>query len=112
MQNVEEFMAGLRTGYRDSVRERLATMTALLAAARAQPEDLASLRELRRHVHNLAGSGGTYGFTALSAAAQVGELRLEALLGAGTPFTDADFSGLDQLLVELALLAETDIATV
>lgn len=101
MQDVEEFLAGLRAGYKASVRARLATMAALLMALRGRPTDTASLRELRRHVHNLAGSGGTYGFTALTAAAQAGEIRLEALLGAGTPLGAAHFVELTALLAQL-----------
>lgn len=101
MQDVEEFMTGWRAGYKTSVRERLATMAALLAALRAQPAEIASLQEIRRHVHNLAGSGGTYGFTVLTAAAQAGELRVEALLAGGTKPTAADFAALTSLLAEL-----------
>ena len=102
MDDVEHFLSGLRAGYRESVRERLAAMTALLAAARARPDDIAPLRELRRLVHNLAGSGGTYGFTVLTAAAQDGEHHLEALLAAGRPPTDAEFAELEALPERLA----------
>ena len=102
-------MAGLRAGYKASVRERLATMAALLAALRAQPADIASLQELRRHVHNLAGSGGTYGFTVLTAAAQAGELRLEALLAGGAPWREPHFAELGALLKQLDAALEARV---
>lgn len=102
-------MSGLRAGYKASVRERLATMAALLAALRAQSADIASLQELRRHVHNLAGSGGTYGFTVLTAAAQAGELRLEALLAGGAPLSQMHFAELAALLAQLDAALEARV---
>ena len=101
-----EFLAGLRADYMVSVRERLAVMRALLAEARARPDAPAALHELRRLVHNLAGSGGTYGFTALSALAVEGEARLEALLAAASPPAATQFAQIETLLSGLAVALE------
>ena len=106
MQDVETFLASLRAGYRVSVREKLETAGALLAAAQSRPQDPAPLRELRRHVHNLAGSGGTYGFTALTAVAQAGEIRLQALLAGGELLSEAEFAELRALLQQLQAALE------
>lgn len=66
-----EVMRGLRRDYLAGAPERVAELRALLGAL--EQGDVAALDALRRAFHKLAGSGGSYGFQAVSTAGRAGE---------------------------------------
>ncbi len=69
-----------------------------LACVPAPPE---ALRTAYRHFHSLAGSGGTYGFDALSRLARLGESLLKSAFEGSRPLLESDFRYLRELLAEL-----------
>lgn len=75
---LEEKLQALRIEYRHSLPERMKNIRR--AAANLQPDDATQLRELRRHAHNLAGSGTTFNYPDISAAASKLEELLDQLM--------------------------------
>jgi chemotaxis protein histidine kinase CheA len=69
----------LRQEYLEGARRRMDELRQLVEAALTDPSAVARIRML---AHNLRGSGGFYGFTAISeAAAELEELALSILEG-------------------------------
>jgi diguanylate cyclase (GGDEF)-like protein len=68
-----EALRELRGEYLREARERARTIRELIDAIEARPSEAASLRELNRLFHGLAGSGTTYGFPELTALGIEGE---------------------------------------
>lgn len=64
--------------------------------------DLAALVGLRRAFHRLAGSGGSYGFPAVSSKSRDGERVIQRLESAGIPVNPGDISALDQCVEDVA----------
>jgi HPt (histidine-containing phosphotransfer) domain-containing protein len=64
-------MTDLQSLYRQAMPGRIAELSDALAAVRAGED--AAMERVRRLAHALRGSGGTYGFPAVSAAAQAVE---------------------------------------
>jgi len=84
---------------------RFEKMHAALAECRAGAADpKASLAELHRLLHSLAGAAGTFGFAGLGQRARQIETRVAALLASGR-HADAD---LEQLAQALTTLQKTD----
>lgn len=82
---LEQKLVELRGAFAGSLRGRLAEIDALwndVVRAKNMPD---SLQALQQCVHNLAGSGATFGFSALSESASAVELALESLGEKGNP---------------------------
>ncbi|MFN7086277.1 MAG: diguanylate cyclase [Burkholderiales bacterium] len=97
---------------REKFRKQLpARITAVDDAARgfAHGEwDPAAARELRRLLHSLAGSAGTFGFSAVGEAARKAEARLESLLEIPATPATGQLGEMTQLLHELRQTAATE----
>ncbi|BAD41382.1 conserved hypothetical protein [Symbiobacterium thermophilum IAM 14863] len=96
--------AALREEYLQGARERAGRLREAVAALReGGPVDL---RQLRQEVHKLRGSGGFYGFRALSAAAAAAEDALLMVL-------DGEQERDDHALADLVarVVAEIEAAT-
>jgi len=99
MNGSEEFEA-LRREYIQSARQKCRDLEEAAASLRrGDPVDLKALRQL---VHKLRGSGGFYGFQALSAAAGKAEDQLILVLDGECPRDDQALAGLvEQVAAEL-----------
>lgn len=99
MNRSEEFEA-LRREYIQSAREKCRDLEEAAASLRrGEPVDLQALRQL---VHKLRGSGGFYGFQALSCAAGTAEDQLILILDGESPRDDQAVAGLvEQVAAEL-----------
>ena len=69
---LERQLAALRQGYAERLPERAAAIAAT-AAELVRSWDPALALELQRQLHNLAGSGASYGFPDISLAARAAE---------------------------------------
>lgn len=87
-----EALKGLRREYLAEAPARVAEIRALLVTALAG--DRAALDLLRRALHKLAGSGGSYGFAEVSAASRGGEQVARRLLDSGAALAAADGAAL------------------
>jgi len=75
-------LAALRASYAERLPARVAAL-ATTAADLAGRWDATEALELQRHLHNLAGSGASYGFPEISRAARAAEETCAAALAAG-----------------------------
>ena len=96
--DLERQLVELRRGYAERLPARAETLAAA-AADLSQRWDPAAATELKRQLHNLAGSGASYGFPDISHAARVAEDACAAALDAGAS------PALASLLDALAALA-------
>lgn len=71
-------------------RERLSAIENLLDQMQYRPGDSNLLREIRKHFHWLAGSGGTYGFDEITQWGTYGEELCEYLLKLQVPVKEED----------------------
>jgi len=81
-------------------REYLADSVHRVAELRALQADVAAdqqtaLGKLRQAFHRLAGSGGSYGFPAVSTRSREAEGLAQRLESAGTPLASSDLSAID-----------------
>jgi diguanylate cyclase (GGDEF)-like protein len=106
-QTVAEQLAKLRNDYLARLPAELAALTALAIGLGEGESDRASLDELHHRLHKLAGSGGTFGFTALSSAARTLEQRVKAYLS--NPLEVLDSPSRLAFLADVAALGETVI---
>lgn len=60
----------MQSQYLSRADEKLAELSVALNAFVGRPDDVIFQRRLRRLLHNLIGSGGTFGFTQVSKAAR------------------------------------------
>ena len=104
-QTVAEQLAKLRHDYLARLPAELAALTALAISLGQGEPDRASLEELHHRLHKLAGSGGTFGFTALSAAARNLEQRVKADLS--NPIETRDSPAHLAFLADVAALGDT-----
>ena len=83
-----EVMRNLRREYLKGAPERVAELRSLLA--KLNSGDPGALDGLRRAFHKLAGSGGSYGFAAVSTASRAAEHLATGILerGGGTALPD------------------------
>lgn len=81
----EELMAELAQQFCANTLERLDKMRTLLARLDGDRANRATLTELHRHFHGLAGLGGTYGFPLISEIGADAEEACEALVAEGIP---------------------------
>lgn len=75
----DELMAELAQQFRANTLERLDKMRTLLARLDGDRANRATLTELHRHFHGLAGLGGTYGFPLISEIGADAEEACDAL---------------------------------
>ena len=61
-----------------------------------------ALVSLRRAFHRLAGSGGSYGFPAVSSRSRDGERLTQRLEATGIPITPGDVGALDKCIEDVA----------
>ncbi len=100
--DLERQLVALREGYAERLPAR-AEMLAEIAAVLAQRWDATAALELKRHLHNLAGSGASYGFPDVSHAARAAEDACSAALAGGpSPPLVPLMSALEGLAVAVA----------
>ena len=104
-----EVMRGLRREYLKGAPQRLEELSAQLAAL--EKGDAAQLDALRRGLHKLAGSGGSYGFDEVSQAARAGEHFAKALLEKGGEVSDGDMATLAKHVGDLIVATQAAIAS-
>ena len=105
---VAEQIALLRKDYLARLPAELAALEKLAVGLNSGELDRPNLDELHHRLHKLAGSGGTFGFTALSVHARTLEQRVKGLLADSLDNADAqtrlalvlDVAALDQTLNE------------
>jgi len=107
VQTVAEQLARLRNDYLVRLPAELAALTALAIGLGEGEPERAGLDELHHRLHKLAGSGGTFGFAALSAAARTLEQRVKAFLS--NPLEALDSPSRLAFLADVAALGETVI---
>lgn len=103
-----EVMRGLRRDYLKGAPQRLDEISALLRSL--ENGDAASLDQLRRALHKLAGSGGSYGFDEISKTARAGEHLAKALLDKGGAPAEADVAELARHVGNLIVATQAAIA--
>lgn len=96
----EELMAELAQQFCANTLERLDKMRTLLARLDGDRSNRATLTELHRHFHGLAGLGGTYGFPLISEVAADAEEACDAL-GDGRKLDDAFVALLEQSIARI-----------
>lgn len=87
-----EALRALRREYLGDSVARVAELRRLLAPT--EQGDRAALDGLRRALHKLAGSGGSYGFELVSQASRAGEQIARRLIETGAAATPQDLAGL------------------
>jgi HPt (histidine-containing phosphotransfer) domain-containing protein len=80
-------LAALQRDYRAQLPQRLAAIEESWLRLAAGRWEAGSARELLRLVHNLTGSGATFGIAELSAAAREFEQQLQAAIGDRSPLS-------------------------
>lgn len=100
-ENINERLRALKQAYLDTLPERAGEIDALAASIRHDPgseKGRDGLDALYNLVHKLSGSGGTFGFPAISDAAQILEEECGALKKA--PSADG-WQKIEELIEEL-----------
>lgn len=82
-------LASLRQNYAERLPAEFAALAALADRLNGSASDHPSLDEIARRLHKLAGSGGTFGFDALSKKARELELTAQGWLSGQPPARDA-----------------------
>jgi len=93
-------MRALQGEYLGEAPERVRELSAALGRLRAG--DAAALDELRRHFHRLAGSGGSYGFPAITDCSRLAEHAAASIAAEGRPMQRQDLAVLDQHVLQIA----------
>lgn len=106
-QTVAEQLAKLRHDYLARLPAELAALTTLAIGLGEGELDRASLEELYHRLHKLAGSGGTFGFAALSAGARILEQQAKTYLSNALEARDSPARL--AFLADVAALGETVI---
>lgn len=109
MQVWQDTFNQLKTQYMQRSAEKLELIIELLRGLAKNPNDVNSLRDLMRHFHWLAGSGGIYGFAQITKLGTHGERLCEGLLAEERKLTSEDWQRLKALVDSVsAALAEGD----
>jgi diguanylate cyclase (GGDEF)-like protein len=103
--NITEQMEILRNGYLTRLPLELKELKVLSEGLNGEKKDRISLDEMYHRTHKLAGSGGTFGFSALSAKARSLENQLKLLLE--NPSDNLDEIACTALVNSVNELAET-----
>lgn len=93
-------LRALRREYLADSRQRVDELRRLLT--RVSAGERAALPDLRQAFHRLAGSGGSYGFPAVSARSRDGERLAAGLSGADAAFQPADLESLRDCIEDIA----------
>jgi len=94
-----EQLRQLRREYLADSLKRVAELRGLQAALAADPR--AALVQLRQAFHRLAGSGGSYGFPAVSARSRDGEALTQRLQSAGSELTPKDLAAIGECIRDI-----------
>ena len=100
MNDFHSKLVHLKTAYHNTLPEKIAKLESLWRRYLEQP-DTPSLDEFQQLVHGLAGSGSTFGYSAISQAARALQNRLKQWRGNGCSPHKDDYHHLQQLLDEL-----------
>jgi diguanylate cyclase (GGDEF)-like protein len=93
----------LRGRFRETSRIRLDDMASLLAALEREPRDAEPLQKLAKHVHGLAGMGGTYGFPRVSELGDAMEGEMLVLIRNGEAPESAQLARWKALTAEIRI---------
>jgi diguanylate cyclase (GGDEF)-like protein len=93
-----ESMSSLRAEYASDAVSDLAAMARMLDRLEQEPGDRHALRELMSSFHSFAGTGGTFGFPALSETGSEGELAALRILARDAPLLPAERQDLGRLV--------------
>lgn len=83
--------------------QQLATMSESIATLGNSPDDTVALTALGRCFHDLAGTGGTFGFQEVTELCRVGERRWKSLAGSGKHPTAADLDVWKDLITRIGV---------
>jgi chemotaxis protein histidine kinase CheA len=97
---LEQQLRALRREYLADSVQRVAELRE--GRARLPEEPRTVLPQLRQAFHRLAGSGGSYGFPAVSRSSREGEQLVQGFLSAGTTPQPADLSAIDACIERIA----------
>jgi chemotaxis protein histidine kinase CheA len=103
---VQEQLARLAKGYASELPKRISGTETALQEFLAAPIASETMDRLRRHVHQLKGSGTTFGFDDITRVACVFEAVLDALSRQAVPPNPQQRAQLNRLTAELRTLAE------
>lgn len=88
--------------------QRLSGTQQLLGKLRERPADKDLLDELRKDVHWLAGTGGTYKVPTLSEIGDEAELICDEALEDGEPLRDGDITQMEALIKQACTVIERE----
>jgi len=77
-------LSALNAGFATRLPARMSDLEAALQSCLDNPADTGRWIVLRRQLHSLAGSAGSFGFAEISRRARVLEQEVDAILAAGT----------------------------
>ena len=97
LESWDETFRELRGTYLLGARERRERLSRALESLARHPGDAAALAEIRTCFHGFAGSGGTFGFPALSEAGREGEEACDRLLRETGGTSPSDLAALHRL---------------
>ena len=103
---VQQEFARLSKGYARELPKRVLDMETALQQFLAAPIAGETMDKLRRQVHQLKGSGATFGFGDITRVARTFEALLDALARQAAPPSPEQRAQLSRLTTELRTLAE------
>lgn len=107
---LQQKMQALQAVYGAKLRAKVADMQQQCALCRAAPSERDHVDLLYRQLHSLAGSAGTFGFTAFGAAARKIEDGIRAALDGGS-WAQQDYQRIGAALDELLQALPVEIAS-
>lgn len=103
---LEQQFERLAKGYASELPKRISGIETALQEFLAAPIASETMDRLRRHVHQLKGSGSTFGFDDITRVARAFEAVLDLLSRQAVPPNPQQRARLKQLTAELRTLAE------
>jgi chemotaxis protein histidine kinase CheA len=98
--SLEAAMRALRAEYLFDAPERVRELSAALGRLRAG--DASALDDLQRFLHRLAGSGGSYGFPAITERSRTAERAVDRLVDEARTLQREDFGILEEYVLGVA----------
>ncbi|WP_341908709.1 Hpt domain-containing protein [Polaromonas sp. YR568] len=95
------FLEQQKAEYRAALPARLATLTSLWAEVQGGTATPATLADLERQAHGLAGSAATFGLAPLGLAARAVELGMEPWVTKGPPLDAATLEAVGRAMTTL-----------
>ncbi|MBX9720333.1 MAG: response regulator, partial [Candidatus Obscuribacterales bacterium] len=108
MHEFQKKFNNLRAQFLDRSQERLETLRVLIEHLEKRQDDMNLLREVRQLFHWCAGSGGVYGFEAVTKCGLQGEEICDRLLRETKPISPEDSKTLLALVVRICESIEQD----